>query len=101
MQKKVPVKRAKDGQVEKLRKQLERYKEENRKLKQQIKKIEQGLDVSREFLKDTTESIKMDRLIDAAKQGKGLKEIKQDEIKDACPKCLSLEYKLTLNILSF
>lgn len=51
---------------------------------------------NKDFLKDTVEEVQIDKLIEAAKQGKGLKDIREegDVIpKLACPKCLDTEYK--------
>ena len=88
--KKAPRKDYKDGEINKLRNTIDKQKKEIARLKRELRNLENGVDVSRDFLKGTVEGIEMDKLIDAAKKGKGLKEIKDEEVENnACPVCFN------------
>lgn len=86
--KKVIVKEAKDGNVQKLKNRIRRLEKENKKLKSDLGSYEQAFKKTTKFLKDNTDEISLEELIKAAKENKSLKEITPEEVRQ-CPKCAS------------
>ena len=88
--KRVPVKEAKDGQLQRLRNRVRKLEKENRKLKSELNALEKAFENTTKFLRDHTQHISLDDLIEAAKKGHSLKTVQDDqEVNLVCPKCLS------------
>lgn len=82
--------------IQKLKNQIDRQKTEIARLKRQLRQYEHAMEKNRDFLKGTAEEIELDKLIEAAKHGKALKEIREENepiVTLACPKCLEGDYK--------
>tara|TARA_R110000851_G_C13074764_1_gene565193 strand:- start:1950 stop:2291 length:342 start_codon:yes stop_codon:yes gene_type:complete len=85
------VKQEKSGEVQKLKNRIKRLEKENRDLISKLNTVERAFDSSIKFLKGTTEDVSLEDLIDAAKENKSYKEIKNEK---QCPKCGSSELKV-------
>ena len=83
---KIPNNEAKDGTVQKLNKRIKRLEKENSRLKSELNAYDQAFKKTTKFLKDHTDQINIDDLIEGAKQNKSLKEV--HEVKPTCPQCL-------------
>jgi predicted nuclease with TOPRIM domain len=90
MRDKKPYKEAKDGEVKKLRARVKKLEKENNRLKSELRAFEQAFHKTTRFLRDNTDDINLEDLVDAAKDGKSLKEVKN--VKDVCPMCFSENY---------
>ena len=87
------MKEAKDGQVQRLRNKIKRLEKENRKLKSELNSLEQAFRNTTDFLRDHTQHININDLIEAAKKGHSLKTVQDEqEVNLVCPKCLSENY---------
>ena len=80
------VKEPKDGEIDKLKRRVKRLEKENKRLKSELNTYDSVFKVTSKFLKDTTEEFTLEKLIDAAKKGMGLKEIADDDT-TKCPEC--------------
>ena len=84
------MKEQKDGQLQRLRNRVRRLEKENRKLKSELNSLEQAFKNTTSFLRDHTQHININDLIEAAKHGKSLKTVQDDqEVHLVCPKCFS------------
>lgn len=95
MYNKSPKKDYKDGELNKLRKRVKRLEKENERLKSELNSYEQAFKKTTRFLRDNTDEIRLEDLIQAAKNDKSLKEVKEKEVRDMCPICFS-ELKKTV-----
>lgn len=100
MYKKEPKKEYKDGEVSRLKKRIKKLEKENYRLKSELNAYEQAFKKTTKFLKDHTDEISLEDLIEAAKQDKSLKEV-EEKVKDSnkCPKCGSEVKKLPTSII--
>lgn len=83
------MKEAKDGQVAKLKNQINRKNKEIRNLKSQIRDYEKVLQKNFKFLNESTEDFSLEDLLDAASENTSIKDM---DAKRACPKCMSVNY---------
>ena len=88
--KRLPVKEAKSGELNKLKAQIRRLKKENSHLKSELKTLERAFDEMRNFLKDTSKDLSLEALLKGADEGKSLKEIKTEN-EHECKKCSSVD----------
>lgn len=89
MYNKNPKKDYKDGELNKLRKRVKRLEKENDRLKSELNSYEQAFKKTTKFLRDNTDEIRLEDLIEAAKNDKSLKQVKEKEVKNMCPICFS------------
>jgi len=85
------VKEAKSGEIQKLKNRIKRLEKDKRILISKLNTAEAALAGNNSFLKGSTEDFSVEDLIDAAKENKTLKEIKDDKI---CPKCGAEDLKV-------
>lgn len=88
--KKVPVKEAKDGEVQKLKRRIKRLETENRKLKSELNAYDQAFRKTKDFLIDSQDEFSVEETIQAAKSAKSLR-VMQKRVKITCRKCLSVD----------
>ena len=86
--KRVVVKEAKDGTVQKLRNRIKKLENENKRLKSELAAYDQAFRKTTRFLRDHTDEISLYELIKAAKEDKSLKQV-ENKTETVCPKCLS------------
>lgn len=87
------VKEEKSGQVQRLRNRVRRLEKENRKLKSELNSLEQAFKNTTKFLRDHTQHIDINDLIEAAKHGSSLKDVQEEqEVELVCPKCFSQNF---------
>lgn len=86
--KKIPTNEAKDGTIQKLRNRVKRLEKENHRLKSELNAYDQAWKKTLRFISDESKEIKLEDLINAAKEDKTLKETKK-EVLPNCSKCLS------------
>lgn len=80
----------KDGELNKLKKRIKRLISENKRLKSELNAYDQAFKKTTKFLKDNTKEISIEKLIEAAKSNKSLKEVRTEvEEEDKCPRCTS------------
>jgi len=84
------IKEAKSGEVQKLKNQVRNLEKKNKLLISKLNTAEKALGQNIKFLKDTTEDISLEVLLDAAKDNKSLKEIEDNK----CPQCGKNELKI-------
>ena len=77
------VKEAKSGAEQKLKNRIKNLEKKNKILIQKLNTAEKALEHSAKFLKGSTEELSVEELIEAAKDSKTLKEVKDNK----CPKC--------------
>lgn len=77
-------KEPKDGENNKLRKRIARLEKENKRLKSELNTYEQAFKNTRKYIDDETKNVSVDKMIDAAKKGQKLKEVKKEL---ECPLC--------------
>lgn len=87
MNKKEPRKEYKDGELNRLKKRIKKLEKENERLKSELNSYDQAFKKTTKFLKDHTDDISLEDLIQAAKNDKSLKEVQN--VKNLCPICLS------------
>lgn len=93
--KKEPRKDYKDGELNKLKNRIKRLEKENNRLKSELKAYDQAFKKTTKFLKDHTDEISLEDLIEAAKDGKSLKEVEEvPNVQNLCPRCFSPIKKL-------
>jgi len=88
------VKEAKSGEVQKLKNHIKRLEKKNRILVQKLNTAETALEHSANFLKGSTEEFTVEELIDAANNGKTVKQMKDEK----CPKCGENELKTMVTL---
>lgn len=93
MGKKEPKKEYKDAELNKLKRRVKRLESENRRLKSELNSYDEAFKKTKRFLKDNTDELSLDDLIQAAKNGSSLKKT-QEDVEDACPKCLNKVKKI-------
>lgn len=81
------LKEAKDGNEQKLKKRIKKLEKENKGLKSELNAYEQAFKKTTKFLRDNTDDISVEDLIQAAKSDTSLKKTKEN--KKECPKCFS------------
>lgn len=92
MRKKEPKKDYKDSELNKLKKRIHKLEKENNRLKSELNAYDQAFKKTTRFLRDNTEDISIEKLIDAARLDKSLKEVQEDETTEStfrCPICSS------------
>jgi ribosomal protein S20 len=72
------VKEPKDGEVAKLKRHIHKLEKENNKLKSELKTYEKAFSKNITFLKEKTNDLSLEDLINGAKEDLTLKEIKKD-----------------------
>jgi predicted nuclease with TOPRIM domain len=87
--KKVPRREEKDGQLDKLKNRVRNLEKENHRLKSELRTYEQAFKNTTKFLRDNTKEISLEKLIDAAKKGDSLKQVRDSEVKKTCKFCFS------------
>ena len=85
------VKEPKSGEISKLKKRIRLLEKQKRELISKLNTAERVLEKNMKFLKGSTEDISVEELIEAAKEDKTLKEVKEDRV---CPSCSSENYKI-------
>jgi len=85
------VKEAKSGEVQKLRNKIKRLEKDKRILISKLNTAEAALVGNANFLKGSTEDLSVEDLIEAAKENKTLKEVRDGKI---CPSCGSEDLKV-------
>jgi predicted nuclease with TOPRIM domain len=88
---KIPNNEAKDGSLQKANKRIKRLEKENARLRSDLNAYDQAFRKTTKFLKDHTDQISINDLIEGAKQDKSLK-----EVKPVCPKCLGEISSMTI-----
>ena len=83
--KKIPNKEEKSAEVRKLKARNRKLETENKRLVSEIRTLEAAFQKNLKFLKGSTEDVSVEDLIEAAKEDKSLKEVKDEVIK--CPNC--------------
>lgn len=78
----MPVKKAKDGEVNKLKKRIKKLEGENARLKSEVNSLEEAFKNTKKFIDDETQGVSVEKMIDAAKKGTRLK-----DVKPKCPEC--------------
>lgn len=87
------VKQEKDGNTQKLKNRIKRLEKENNNLRSEINSLEQAFKNTTKFLRDHTEHISLDELINAAKNGSSLKNVQDEQkVEPVCPKCFSKNF---------
>lgn len=89
MQKKVPVKEAKSGEIQKLKRRIKKLETENKRLKSELGSYEQAFKKTTKFLEDHTDDISLEDLVQAAKQDKSLRKVEKEHVESLCPKCFN------------
>lgn len=84
MKKGAKVKEEKDGQAGRLNKRIRRLEKDKKELISKLRTAEAALEKNLKFLKGSTEDVTVEDLIEAAKNGDNLKELKE---KKECPNC--------------
>lgn len=82
----MPVKEAKDGSEQKLKRRIKKLESENRRLKSELNSLEQAFKNTGEYIKGNVDGISVEKMIDAAKKGQKMKDTVGDEV---CPECSS------------
>lgn len=77
-------KEAKDAETQKLRRRVKRLEKENNRLKSELNSLEQAFKNTRKYIDDETKNVSVDKMIDAAKKGQKLSDLKKEL---QCPKC--------------
>jgi len=86
------VKEPKNGEIAKLKKRIRLLEKQKKELISKLNTAEKVLERNLKFLKGSTEDVSVEDLIEAAKEDKTLKEVKEDK---SCPNCKSTEeYKV-------
>lgn len=83
--KRMPVKEAKSGEAQKLKRRIKRLEEENKRLKGTIKTLEAYKNVTDNYIDGKLDGIPVEDVIKAVSKEKKLKDIKKKEVD--CPKC--------------
>lgn len=78
------LKEPKDGETSKLKRRIKRLEKENNRLKSELNSLEQAFKNTRRYIDDETKNVSVDRMIDAAKKGTKLSDLKKEL---ECPKC--------------
>lgn len=86
---KIPNSEAKDGNIQKLKARNKKLERENARLKSELRAYESAFTNTKKFLKDHTNDISLEDLIQAAKSDKSLRDVEQEKAKKSCPKCQS------------
>jgi predicted nuclease with TOPRIM domain len=93
-------KEEKDGEVKRLKNALRRMERENNQLKAELKTLEVYFKKTQTFVKGYTEDNTVQELISAAKDGKTLKKMKDEQLAEkTCPQCGGDDFKV--NTLPF
>lgn len=87
--KKEPKKEYKDGELNKLKRRIKRLEKENTRLKSELNSYEQAFKKTTRFLKDHTDDISLEDLVQAAKQDKSLRKVEKEHVESLCPKCFN------------
>ncbi len=78
------VKESKTGEVQKLKNRIKRLERDKKILVSKLNSAEAALGCNVKFLKGSTEDLSVEELIEAAKDNKSLKNIRDDK---TCPNC--------------
>lgn len=78
------VKEEKSGEISKLKKRIRKLEKDKRELVSKLNTLEDVLERNMKFLKGSTEDVSVEDLIEAAKNSKTLKEVKDGK---NCPEC--------------
>lgn len=92
MNKKEPRKEYKDGELNRLKKRIKKLEKENDRLKSELNSYDQAFKKTTKFLRDNTDEISLENLIQAAKNESSLKEVTEIQEKENsrnCPVCFS------------
>ena len=85
--KKMPMKEAKTGNEQKLRNRIRYLERKVKALEKEKRAFESAFKHTKSFLRDHTEDISLEKLIEAAKKGQSLKEAKDETKITSCEKC--------------
>ena len=85
--KKMPMKEAKTGNEQKLRNRIRYLERKVKALEKEKRAFESAFKHTKSFLRDHTEEISLEKLIEAAKKGQSLKDAKDDSKLKSCEKC--------------
>lgn len=89
MNKKEPRKEYKDSELNKLKRRVKRLEAENNRLKSELNSFEQAFKKTTKFLRDHTDDISLEDLIEASKKDKSLGKVEKERAEKVCPKCFS------------
>lgn len=95
---KSPKHEEKDGQMDKLKTRVRRLEKENARLKSELNAYEQAFKNTKNFLRDHTDEISLESLIEGAKGNKSLKDIQSSTTHDECKSCKGI---LSISTLPF
>ena len=94
MNKKLPVREAKDGEIQKLKRRIKRLEKENERLRSEIKTLEAFRDLTSDYIDGKLEGVPVEKVIRGVEKKQKLSNIKKpDVIKEICTKCLKGELK--------
>lgn len=93
MKKKLPIKEAKDGTIQKLKNRIRRLEKENERLRHEVNTLESFRELTTKHLDDKLDGIPIERVIKGVQKKHKLKDISDNKIKEVCPKCISSELK--------
>lgn len=91
--KKIPVKEAKDSEVQKLKNRIKRLEKENARLKSEIKTLEGFRDLTSDYIGGKLDNVPVEKVIRGIEKKQKLSKIQPDVIKEVCQKCLKGELK--------
>lgn len=92
--KKTPVKAARDGEIQRLKRRIARLEKENQRLKSEIKTLEGFRDLTSEYIGGKLDNVPVEKVIKGIESKQKFDSIRpKDIIKEVCTKCLKGELK--------
>jgi predicted nuclease with TOPRIM domain len=91
--KKSPIREAKDGEVQKLKRRIKRLEKENERLKSELRTLESFRSLTSDYIGDKLDGVPVEKVIRGVEKKHKLSKIKPDTIKEVCQKCLRGELK--------
>jgi len=92
--KKMVVKEAKDGQLEKAKRRIKKLEKEVQRLKSEVRTLEGFRDVASTYIDGRLDGVPVEKVIRGVQKKMTLKQTSPDVIKDVCPVCITLELKV-------
>ena len=94
MNKKLPVREAKDGHLEKAKRRIKRLEKENARLKSEVRTLEGFRDVASTYIDGKLDGVPVEKVIKSVQKKMTLKQTSPDVIKECCPECITAELKV-------
>ena len=91
--KKIPNHEAKDGEIQKLKKRIKRLEKENTRLKSEVRTLEGFVKETKDYVDNKLDGVPVDSVIKGVNKKLKLKDIESNQIREACPMCITLELK--------